>query len=118
MSSIRRSDPEYQQAMREAKELFDAAMAKSSTKGRVGRPKVAPAAAPVAAPAADDADELAEISELEEIVEVEAAALEGAAEEELGDAPEPADDAEDPEGADAAAGKNGARKLRRRAGDG
>jgi hypothetical protein len=116
MSSIRRSDPEYQQAMREAKELFDAAMAKSSTKGRVGRPKVAPAAAPVAAP--DDADELAEISELEEIVEVEAAALEGAAEEELGDAPELGDDAEELAEGDGAAGKNGARKMRRRASDG
>ena len=110
MSSIRRSDPEYQQAMREAKELFDAAMAKSSTKGRVGRPKAAPAA-PVAAPGAEDADELAEISELEEIVEVEAAALESAADEE-GDA-EPADA---PGAAEPA--KDGARKLRRRASDG
>ena len=106
MSSIRRSDPEYQQAMREAKELFDAAMAKSSTKGRVGRPKAAPAPA---AAETDGADDLAEISELEEIVEVEAAALEEAAEAEDG-APDPAEER-------AAPGAAGA-KLRRRASDG
>ena len=112
MSSIRRSDPEYQQAMREAKELFDAAVAKSSTKGRVGRPKATPAA-PVVAPDAEDADELAEISELEEIVEVEAAALESAADDE----PDAETD-EEPAATDGAPGKNGARKMRRRAGDG
>lgn len=111
MSSIRRSDPEYQQAMREAKELFDAAMAKSSTKGRVGRPKAAPAA-PVAEPGAEDADDLAEISELEEIVEVEAAALESATDD--ADA-EPAEELGPGAGEPA---KNGARKMRRRATDG
>lgn len=112
MSSIRRSDPEYQQAMREAKELFDAAMAKSSTKGRVGRPKATPAA-PLAAPGAEDADELAEISELEEIVEVEAAALEGATDDEAG--VEPADG---PTPGPGEPERNGARKPRRRASDG
>ena len=108
MSSIRRSDPEYQQAMREAKELFDAAMAKSSTKGRVGRPKATPA--PAAPTEADDVDDLAEISELEEIVEVEAAALEGAG-----------DDVDAEPAADDAAGNGaptGGRKLGRRASDG
>jgi hypothetical protein len=111
MSSIRRSDPEYQQAMREAKELFDAAMAKSSTKGRVGRPKVT--AAPAAAVEVEDADELAEISELEEIVEVEAAALEEI-DEEAGD---PVTDDAAPADAGAPKGKGGARKMRRRATD-
>ena len=111
MSSIRRSDPEYQQAMREAKELFDAAMAKSSTKGRVGRPKATPAA-PAPTPGAEDADELAEISELEEIVEVEAAALESAADDAEGEV-----DAE-PAATDGRPAENGARKPRRRAGDG
>lgn len=110
MSSIRRSDPEYQQAMREAKELFDAAMAKSSTKGRVGRPKTTPAPAAVAAAAEVDADDLAEISELEEIVEVEAAALaaDGAEDngEAMGDATPAGDGATPP-------ARGGARKLRR-----
>ena len=46
---IGRDDPEYQQAMREAKQQFEEAMAKSAMKGR-GRPKATPApAAPAAA---------------------------------------------------------------------
>ena len=44
----RREDPAYLTAMREAKELFDAEMAKNSMKGR-GRPKTVVAAAPAAA---------------------------------------------------------------------
>jgi hypothetical protein len=57
-SSIGRGDPEYAAAMREAKALFEAAMAKGAMKG--GRPRTnAAAPAPVAAPAAvaeDDVD--------------------------------------------------------------
>jgi hypothetical protein len=97
--------------MREATELFDAAMAKSSTKGRVGRPKVT--AAPAAAVEVEDADELAEISELEEIVEVEAAALEEI-DEEAGD---PVTDGAAPADEGEAKGKGAARKMRRRATD-
>ena len=41
---IRREDPAYLAAMREAKVLFEAEMAKSSMKGR-GRPKASAAAA-------------------------------------------------------------------------
>lgn len=41
---INRNDPAYEQAMREAKALFDAAMQKSAMKGR-GRPAAAAAAA-------------------------------------------------------------------------
>ena len=48
----RREDPAYLQAMREAKVLFDAEMAKNSMKGR-GRPSAAAKAAQ-AAVAADD----------------------------------------------------------------
>lgn len=71
MSSIRRSDPEYQNAMREAKELFDAAMARSSTKGRVGRPKATPVIPAASAPiAADEIVELAEIDDTAEIAEI------------------------------------------------
>ena len=44
MRRISRTDPEYEAAMREAKALFDAAMAKSAIKGR-GRPPAAAAAA-------------------------------------------------------------------------
>src|SRR5688572_2769358 len=59
-SSIGRGDPEYATAMREAKALFEAAMAKGAMKG--GRPRAAAAApaaaAVVAAPteAEDDVD--------------------------------------------------------------
>jgi hypothetical protein len=57
-SSIGRGDPEYAAAMREAKALFEAAMAKGAMKG--GRPRTnAAAPAPVAAPAEvaeDDVD--------------------------------------------------------------
>lgn len=42
---IRRDDPEYNAAMREAKAAFDAAMAKGAMKGR-GRPAAKPPAAP------------------------------------------------------------------------
>ena len=115
MSSIRRSDPEYQQAMREAKELFDAAMAKSSTKGRVGRPKAA-AAAPAAPTEADEVDDLAEISELEEIVEGEAAALEHADAEVDLDA-EPAEPAEPAADETSAPRGRGTGKPRRRTTD-
>jgi hypothetical protein len=45
---IGRKDPEYEQAMREAKILFEAAIAKSAVKGR-GRPANAPVPAAVAA---------------------------------------------------------------------
>jgi hypothetical protein len=48
MRRQRREDPAYLTAMREAKELFDAEMAKNSMKGR-GRPKTVVATAPVAA---------------------------------------------------------------------
>lgn len=48
---IRREDPAYLLAMREAKVLFEAEMAKSSMKGR-GRPKASAAKA-----VADDSDE-------------------------------------------------------------
>ena len=51
---IRREDPAYLLAMREAKELFEREMAKSAMKGR-GRPA---AASKVAKPLADDAEEL------------------------------------------------------------
>ncbi len=68
MSSIRRSDPEYQNAMREAKELFDAAMAKSSTKGRVGRPKATPVAPVVVT--SDDAEEVVDLEEIGEIGDI------------------------------------------------
>lgn len=44
----RREDPAYLQAMREAKVLFDAEMAKNSMKGR-GRPSAAAKAAQAAA---------------------------------------------------------------------
>jgi hypothetical protein len=44
----RREDPAYLTAMREAKELFDAEMAKNSMKGR-GRPKTVVVATPAAA---------------------------------------------------------------------
>jgi hypothetical protein len=44
-SSIGRGDPEYEAAMREAKALFEAAMAKGAMKAR-GRPRVAAAGAP------------------------------------------------------------------------
>jgi hypothetical protein len=47
MRRQRREDPAYLTAMREAKELFDAEMAKNSMKGR-GRPKTVVAAAPAA----------------------------------------------------------------------
>ena len=48
MRRQRREDPAYITAMREAKELFDAEMAKNSMKGR-GRPKTVVVAAPAAA---------------------------------------------------------------------
>ena len=47
---VRREDPAYLAAMREAKVLFDAEMAKNSTKGR-GRPSAAAKAAAEAAAA-------------------------------------------------------------------
>lgn len=47
MRRQRREDPAYLTAMREAKELFDAEMAKNSMKGR-GRPKTVIVAAPAA----------------------------------------------------------------------
>src|SRR3954463_6864989 len=61
----RQEDPAYLTAMREAKELFDAEMAKNSMKGR-GRPKTVVAAAPAAAAEVEIdhevADEIAELS--------------------------------------------------------
>ncbi len=51
---IRREDPAYLAAMREAKVLFEAEMAKSSMKGR-GRPKASVAAAKDAVAVDDDA---------------------------------------------------------------
>jgi hypothetical protein len=51
---ITRNDPGYEQAMREAKALFDAAMQKSAMKGR-GRSAAVPAPAAVAEPAIDAA---------------------------------------------------------------
>jgi hypothetical protein len=48
MRRQRREDPAYLTAMREAKELFDAEMAKNSMKGR-GRPKTIVTASPAAA---------------------------------------------------------------------
>ena len=50
---IRREDPAYLTAMREAKVLFEREIAKSSMKGR-GRPS---AASKVAKPAVEDAEE-------------------------------------------------------------
>lgn len=50
---LRREDPAYLAAMREAKAMFEAEMAKSAMKGR-GRPKAAVAAAAAAAPVVDD----------------------------------------------------------------
>jgi hypothetical protein len=47
MRRQRREDPAYLTAMREAKELFDAEMAKNSMKGR-GRPKTVVTATPAA----------------------------------------------------------------------
>lgn len=44
-SSINRGDPEYERVMREAKELFEAALAKNTRAGR-GRPKKEAAAKP------------------------------------------------------------------------
>ena len=72
----RREDPAYLTAMREAKELFDAEMAKNSMKGR-GRPKTVVAAAPVAAAEIEIdhevGDEIADLSPDEgEVDEVEA----------------------------------------------
>ena len=51
---VRREDPAYLAAMREAKVLFDAEMAKNSTKGR-GRPSAASKAAAAAAAADKEA---------------------------------------------------------------
>ena len=59
----RREDPAYLTAMREAKELFDAEMAKNSMKGR-GRPKTVVAAAPVAAEVEIDHEVAEEIVDL------------------------------------------------------
>ena len=72
----RREDPAYLTAMREAKELFDAEMAKNSMKGR-GRPKTVVAAAPAAAAEIEIdhevGDEIADLSPDEgEVDEVEA----------------------------------------------
>lgn len=62
---IGRKDPEYEQAMREAKILFEAAIAKSAVKGR-GRPANAPvpAAAAVVEPDGDVADEVEAVIEV------------------------------------------------------
>src|SRR5688500_20253946 len=65
--SINRNDPAYQEAMREAKALFDAAMQKSAMKGR-GRPAAAAPTPPVEDPVESDAELTAEI-------EAEASAL-------------------------------------------
>ena len=59
----RREDPAYLTAMREAKELFDAEMAKNSMKGR-GRPKTVVAAAPAAAEVEIDHEVVDEIADL------------------------------------------------------
>ena len=72
----RREDPAYLTAMREAKELFDAEMAKNSMKGR-GRPKTVVAAAPAATAEIEIdhevGDEIADLSPDEgEVDEVEA----------------------------------------------
>jgi hypothetical protein len=72
----RREDPAYLTAMREAKELFDAEMAKNSMKGR-GRPKTVVVAAPAAAAEIEIdhevGDEIADLSPDEgEVDEVEA----------------------------------------------
>ena len=61
---IRRDDPAYLAAMREAKELFDAEMAKSAMKSR-GRPP-APAAAAAAELGIDEADLPDEVAEVPE----------------------------------------------------
>ncbi len=70
----RREDPAYLTAMREAKELFDAEMAKNSMKGR-GRPKNVVVAAPtVAAEVEIDhevADEIANLAPDESEAEAE-----------------------------------------------
>ena len=62
---IGRKDPEYEQAMREAKILFEAAIAKSAVKGR-GRPAnaPAPAAAAVVELDGDVADEVEAVIEV------------------------------------------------------
>src|SRR5690349_1301708 len=62
---IQRNDPAYETAMREAKALFDAAMAKSAMKGR-GRPAARPAAPTVPVDIEPDEAELAD-SEIAEI---------------------------------------------------
>ncbi len=63
---IGRKDPEYEQAMREAKILFEAAIAKSAVKGR-GRPANAPV--PAAAVVVElDGDVVAD--EVEAVIEV------------------------------------------------
>lgn len=57
---IRREDPAYLLAMKEAKVLFEAEMAKSSMKGR-GRPKAS--AVKAAAEDGDEADDAGEASD-------------------------------------------------------
>ena len=76
MRRQRREDPAYLTAMREAKELFDAEMAKNSMKGR-GRPKTVITAAPAAAAEVEIdhevSDEIADLAsgEAEQDVEVD-----------------------------------------------
>ena len=81
MSSYRigRKDPEYEQAMREAKILFEAAIAKSAVKGR-GRPANAPvpAAAAVVELDGDVADEVEAVIEVP-VAPVAAAPIKAAA---------------------------------------
>lgn len=84
---IVRTDPAYEAAMREAKVLFDAAMAASAMKGR-GRP--AAAAAPVAAPVveAPGAEDLLMDEEITSVA-AEAESIQAAQEAEAAEASEP-----------------------------
>ena len=74
MRRQRREDPAYLTAMREAKELFDAEMAKNSMKGR-GRPKTVVVAAPATAAEVENdhevSDEIADLASDEAEVDVE-----------------------------------------------
>jgi len=81
--TIRREDPEYEALMREAKVLFDAAMAKGAMKSR-GRPPAAKASTTTAseAPDAAEASEVLAVEEPtdDELVDEELAAAEPEAE--------------------------------------
>jgi hypothetical protein len=91
---LRREDPAYLAAMREAKAMFDAEMAKSAMKGR-GRPKAVVVAA---APVADD-DAIDIVDEPHDEVAAHVDAHEESDESESDDAGDEGEDGDDAEGA-------------------